>query len=128
MSPTIVRDKQGNNVMALGSPGSARIISSVTQTIQYWIDITRDIVEAVSYPRVHVNGQNAYLEFVPSSVLTEWIENQGYVQPKISDELGLNGLNAYFGGINAVAFEDETWVGAADPRRDGTVGYSENLK
>ena len=29
------------------------------------------------------------------------------------------GLNAYYGGIHAVAKENGNWVGAADPRRDG---------
>jgi gamma-glutamyltranspeptidase len=29
------------------------------------------------------------------------------------------GLNAYYGGIHAIAKENEKWVGVADPRRDG---------
>ena len=30
-------------------------------------------------------------------------------------------LNAYFGGIHAIAKENGVWKGAADPRRDGAV-------
>ena len=32
-----------------------------------------------------------------------------------------NGLNAYFGGVHAIALEEGGWRGAADPRREGTA-------
>ena len=121
MSPSIVRDENNDNVMALGSPGSARIISSVAQIIQYWIDINQDIIEAVKQPRVHVAGNNAYLESAPSEAMIEWLSTFNYQLPKIKNDLATDNLNPYFGGIHAVAFENGQWVGAADPRRDGTV-------
>ncbi len=121
MSPTIVRDENDNNVMAIGSPGSARIISSVAQTIQYWIDIDNDINDAVNYPRVHVVGKKAYLESEPSQPTLDWLAVLDYELPKIKSDLTTNNLNPYFGGIHAVAFEDGQWVGAADPRRDGVA-------
>jgi gamma-glutamyltranspeptidase / glutathione hydrolase len=124
MSPTIVRDENNNNVMAIGSPGSARIISSVAQTIQYWIDVKNDINGAVKHPRVHVVGKKAYLEDEPSKALLKWLTVNGYDLPEIKGDLAANNLNPYFGGIHAVAFEDGRWVGAADPRRDGEV-YAE---
>jgi gamma-glutamyltranspeptidase/glutathione hydrolase len=34
-------------------------------------------------------------------------------------------LNPYFGGVHAIALEDNDWVGAADPRRDGAVVYAD---
>ena len=36
-----------------------------------------------------------------------------------ADDLARNGMNAYFGGIHAIAREGELWKGVADPRRDG---------
>ena len=127
MSPSIVRDENNNNVMAIGSPGSARIISSVAQTIQYWIDIDQDINSAVKYPRVHVVGKNAYLESEPSQSMLDWLTALNYTLPEIKRDLATNDLNPYFGGIHAVAFENGRWVGAADPRRDG-VASSETAK
>jgi gamma-glutamyltranspeptidase/glutathione hydrolase len=121
MSPSIVKDENKHNVMAIGSPGSARIISSVAQTIQYWIDIDRDINSAVKYPRVHVAGKNAYLESEPSQPMIEWLSGLNYILPKVKTDLSTNNLNPYFGGIHAVAFENGRWIGAADPRRDGVA-------
>ena len=121
MSPSIVRDKNNRNVMAIGSPGSARIISSVAQTIQYWIDIDHDINKAVDQPRVHVSGKKAYLESEPSQQMVEWLATLNYALPVLKSDLVRDNLNPYFGGIHAVAFENGRWVGAADPRRDGLV-------
>jgi gamma-glutamyltranspeptidase/glutathione hydrolase len=33
-------------------------------------------------------------------------------------------LNSYFGGVHAIALQKGKWVGSADPRRDGTAGYT----
>lgn len=121
MSPTVIRDKDGNNLLALGSPGSARIISAVAQTAQYWMDVDQNIAEAINIPRVHVNGHSAYLEFEPSDSLLNYMMVRGYKLPSVDTVLSINQLNAYFGGVHAVAFENGRWVGAADPRRDGTA-------
>lgn len=121
MCPTVVRDSDGNNVLATGSPGSARIISTVGQTIQYWIDVKPDINEAISIPRVHVNANNAYLEFTADDKMQSWLIQNGYDLTDVKNDLGTENLNPYFGGVHAVAFEEGHWVGAADPRRDGAA-------
>ena len=126
MSPAVVRDKKGNNVLALGSPGSARIISAVAQTAQYWMDVNQNITEAVNTPRVHVNGKSAYLEFEPSDSLMSYLTHKGYKLPQVDMELSINHLNSYFGGVHAVAFENGVWKGAADPRRDGVAKNSKS--
>jgi gamma-glutamyltranspeptidase/glutathione hydrolase len=33
-------------------------------------------------------------------------------------------LDPYFGGVHALAFEQGSWTGSADPRRDGRVGFA----
>ncbi|MCW8804356.1 MAG: gamma-glutamyltransferase, partial [Ignavibacteriaceae bacterium] len=53
MTPTILM-KDGKPVMAIGSPGSERIISAVVQVISLWIDADLRIEDAVAYPRIHV--------------------------------------------------------------------------
>ncbi|MEQ8362932.1 MAG: gamma-glutamyltransferase [Cyclobacteriaceae bacterium] len=121
MCPTVVRDKDGNNVLATGSPGSARIISTVAQTIQYWMDVKQDINEAISAPRVHVNGNKSYLEFAEDEQMQNWLIDNGFDLTKVKNELGTKNLNPYFGGVHAVAFENGYWVSAADPRRDGVA-------
>jgi gamma-glutamyltranspeptidase/glutathione hydrolase len=124
MTPTILM-KEGNPVMAIGSPGSERIISAVVQVISLWIDAGLSIEEAVDYPRIHVTPDKIiYLE---SDILLKAekskIESAGFVFEDPPSEIIINELNPYFGGINAVAYEKDEWKGAADPRRDGTVSY-----
>lgn len=123
MSPTVVRNKQGGNVMATGSPGSARIISAVAQTIQYWVDVKSDINEAIRVPRVHVTGNKVYFE-KQDTTFNSWLVAHGYKLTHVKNELGADNLNPYFGGVHAVAYENGSWVGAADPRRDGTASSS----
>jgi gamma-glutamyltranspeptidase/glutathione hydrolase len=127
MTPTIlVKDRKP--VMAVGSPGSERIISAIVQVISLWIDAGLSIEDAVAYPRIHVT---------PDSVI--YLESNDYSREEISSikdagfrfdsppsEIIINKLNPYFGGVHAVALENNKWDGAADPRRDGTVGFSFN--
>jgi len=121
MCPTVVRDKNGNNVLAIGSPGSARIISTVAQTVQYWMDVKQNINEAISVPRVHVNGNKSYLEFEGDELMKTWLIENAFDLTNVKNDLGTENLNPYFGGVHAVAFESGLWVSAADPRRDGAA-------
>jgi len=52
MTPTIVT-KDGKPVLVLGTPGGARIITTVLQTLLNVVDFGMDIQEAVDAPRVH---------------------------------------------------------------------------
>ena len=62
MTPTILM-KDGKPVMAIGSPGSERIISAIVQVISLWIDAGLSIEDAVAYPRIHVTPDKIiYLE------------------------------------------------------------------
>ena len=62
MSASIV-SRHGVPGMGVGSPGSARIISAVTQVIQLWIDGARDIAGAIAAPRWHVQPpRGLYIE------------------------------------------------------------------
>ena len=54
MSPTIVLDKSGKLYMVVGSPGGARIITTVLQVIINVIDYKMDIARAVESSRFHL--------------------------------------------------------------------------
>lgn len=125
MGATILA-REGRPYFAAGSPGSARIISTVAQVVQLWADGHRDVAGAVAEPRWHViPPDRLYVEDM--AALPAWrdrLEPRGWSirgSPADMDRLGLRGRNAYFGGVHAVALENGRWTGAADPRRDGTV-------
>ncbi|MDP4820931.1 MAG: gamma-glutamyltransferase family protein, partial [Saprospiraceae bacterium] len=124
MSPTVVR-KDGQNVLVLGSPGSSRIISTVAQIARQWMDAKeKDIQAFVAAPRVHVYSNKVLFEaLAPSEQATilPYLEKQGMEIAFPTYDLQINGLNAYFGGVHALAWENGRWKGAADPRRDGLV-------
>ena len=123
MCPTVLA--KGDEVfMVLGSPGSSRIISAVSQVIQLWVDTTMGIREAVCAPRIHVTPatQKLYFESVPhtAEIRAAFPEN-GFTVKAAPTALALGGINPYFGGVHALAREGGRWCGAADPRRDGVV-------
>lgn len=127
MAATILA-RDGKPALVLGSPGSRRIISAVVQVISHWVDIENGIDSAVDAPRLHVEpGDRLYLEprqiRIPPSLLLR-MERRGYHIVRPLSSLYQGNLNPYFGGVHAVARESAGWQGAADPRRDGTVGYA----
>jgi gamma-glutamyltranspeptidase/glutathione hydrolase len=127
MSATLL-SRNGKPALLVGSPGSQRIISAVVQVISHWVDVGRGIEAAVSTPRLHVEPRDRlYLESrqmrIPPSLLLK-MERRGYDIVRPLSSLYRGNLNPYFGGVHAVALEAAGWRGAADPRRDGTVGYA----
>jgi gamma-glutamyltranspeptidase/glutathione hydrolase len=127
MAATIL-SRDGEPVLVIGSPGSKRIISAVVQVISHWADIRQGIAAAVDAPRLHVDPWNLmYLEprqmQIPPSLLLK-MERRGYKIVRPLSSLYQGNLNPYFGGVHAVAKDPSGWQGAADPRRDGTVGYA----
>ena len=118
MTPTIVM-KDGEIVLGLGSPGSARIISAVFQVILNWIEM-QDIQKAIDHPRIHSIFPNFYLESSTDSArLVHFIDSIGGQIKTVRTDLQQNDRNAYFGGVHAVALENGRWVAGVDPRRDG---------
>jgi gamma-glutamyltranspeptidase/glutathione hydrolase len=125
MTPTILM-KDGKTVMAIGSPGSERIISAIVQVISLWIDAGLSIEKSVAHARIHVAPDSIiYLESNDYSqeVLLD-LKETGFTFNEPPSEIIINNLNPYFGGVHAVALEDNVWNGSADPRRDGAVGYN----
>jgi len=122
MSATIV-SRDSNSELVLGSPGSARIISAVAQVTSHWIDIDEGVAEAVGAYRVHVVPQDkAYVEGPAiSPALLGGMAERGLTLTRPTYGVSDSQLDPYFGGVHALALENDNWTGAADPRRDGVV-------
>jgi gamma-glutamyltranspeptidase/glutathione hydrolase len=108
MAPTIVM-KDGEPVMAIGSPGGSRIIGYVAQAIVAQLDWGLDVQQAVSLPHM-VNRFGTYdlEEGTQAAAMQSSLENLGY-------KVGVRGLNS---GLHAITIGD-TLRGGADPRREG---------
>ncbi len=122
MSPTVLA-LDGAPALALGSPGSARIISAVAQVVQLWVDAELPIADAVIAPRIHVVPDSLlYLES-PDVTPAERraARDLGLTVAAPPTDIALGDRNAYFGGVHAVVWDGRRWRGAADPRRDGAV-------
>lgn len=122
MSPSLVR-KDGQNVLIIGTPGSKRIVSTISQLIQLWVDSDMSIKDIIKLPRIHAIRNRVYIE--SNNVNSKWLKevrDKGY---KITfpdyDLTNKSGLNAYFGGVHAIEFKHGKWSAAADPRRDGVI-------
>ncbi|MEL7464632.1 MAG: gamma-glutamyltransferase [Pseudomonadota bacterium] len=110
MAPTIVF-KDGEPVMALGSPGGSRIIGYVAKTLIALIDWNMTPAEAVSLGHVTASGGRVDLE-------------AGTEAARLADGFEVYGLEARVRDLNsglAVMLIGETLRGAADPRREGVV-------
>jgi gamma-glutamyltranspeptidase/glutathione hydrolase len=112
MSPTIVLDGDGAIRLVVGSSGSARIRSAVTQVLTRGLEMSlRDAVES---PRIH-----------PEAAV---LDCEGGFPDEVLDALAAAGeelvrwpgRNLYFGGAQAVAVHPGGRLEAAgDPRRGG---------
>ncbi len=124
MAPSVL-SKNGQVGLVLGSPGSARIISTVAQTISHWVDVNSGVEAAVAVPRIHVVPENdLYFEVMELDDNTKAdLAQRGFQIRRPRTGLAIGNLDAYFGGVHAVARENGVWKGAADPRRDGVVAY-----
>ena len=112
MSPTLIL-KDGEPFMALGAPGSTRIITGVLQVITKVIDHKMDLKEAIDAVRMHDDFGTLILEKrVPDSVL-EALKAKGH-------ELNTGEEWFTFPCIQGcIRLPDGKLKGAADPRRDG---------
>ena len=122
MSPSLVR-KSGKNALVIGTLGSKRIVSTISQLIQLWIDSDIDIKDIIKQPQVHAIGDLATIE--DESLTSNELQKIGDKGFKIAfpsyNLTNKSGLNVYFGGNHAIEFKNGEWTAAADPRRDGST-------
>ena len=122
MAPTIVLDREGRVLLALGSRGGPRIISSVAQIIVNVIDHGMSLRDAVRAPRVHhvVSPDSLWYEprdFTPA--VTDSLAAMGYaLRPIRTDTL------PYIGRVIGIRKLGTGWEGVVDPRYAGSArGY-----
>ncbi len=111
MTPTMLF-KDGEPVLATGSPGGSRIIMAVLQMIVNVIDHGMNISVASSAPRMHHQWlpDVIQLEFGFSPDTISELQRRGHT---------LQGTKFTIGSVHSVAWREGYFLGAADPRRPG---------
>jgi gamma-glutamyltranspeptidase/glutathione hydrolase len=119
MSPTIVM-RDGELEAGLGSGGSNRIRSAVTQTVLHMVARGATVNAAVDAPRVHFEDGAVQAEPGIDEAALERLAHRGYEIVRWRD------FNVFFGGVHAVARDPASGelVGAGDARRGGAVAYA----
>ena len=119
IAPTIIL-KNGKPFMTLGTPGGARIISTLAQIIMNVIDFNMSMDEAIEAPRVHCLNNVLHVESrIPGDVI-EKLKTMGHnikVHPAFDN---------YFGGAQGILIDQKSGMlyGGADSRRDGiAIGF-----
>jgi gamma-glutamyltranspeptidase/glutathione hydrolase len=98
-------------ILVLGSGGSKRIRTAMTQVLTQVIDYGRGIHTAVNAPRLHWDGEAVQVE-------------PGFAREDVAALAAAypvnvwQGRNIYFGGVHSVIPGRE---GVGDPRRGGAV-------
>ncbi|MFJ7150599.1 gamma-glutamyltransferase [Streptomyces sp. NPDC100445] len=112
ISPTIVLDRHGKPVVALGSPGGATIITTVLQTLTGFLDRGLPLVDAIAAPRASQRNA-AQTELEPAlynSDMRARLEALGH-SFKLNPEIGAaTGVQRLPGG---------KWLAAAEKVRRG---------
>jgi len=109
MSPTIVL-KDGKVLLATGSPGGSRIITTVLQMVVNMIDHDMNVAEATLAPRMHHQWYPDVLQleegFSPDTI--KLLRERGHE---------LQDVRSTMGSLQSVAWKDGMFRGAADTRR-----------
>jgi gamma-glutamyltranspeptidase / glutathione hydrolase len=110
MSPSLLM-KDDEVKLVIGSGGSKRIRTAVSQVLAQVIDFKRPLQDAVDAPRLHWDGECVQVEPGFPAEAIETLKNRVSI-----NEWAAQGV--YFGGVHAVIPGKE---GAADARRGGKV-------
>ena len=118
MSPTVAHLPDGRYV-AVGSGGSNRIRSAVTQVLINLVDFEMDLEEAIQAPRMHLEKGRLSMETGFSEPVMDALED-------IVEELERwGGQNLFFGGVHAACLSpDGSLSGYGDARRSGFVAFA----
>jgi gamma-glutamyltranspeptidase/glutathione hydrolase len=111
MTPTLVLEHGGPRLV-IGSAGSVRLAGAIAQVA--WRILRGDHVEhAIRAPRLHVEGTTVHLE-------GGWSDADAASIPASWNVVRWEGINLFFGGVQAVLRgADGTLEAAGDPRRGG---------
>jgi gamma-glutamyltranspeptidase/glutathione hydrolase len=114
MSPAVVISPDGS-MMALGSGGSNRIRSAISQAIANYVDFDLAYDDIVNTPRIHL--EHGHLDIEPG--FSEEEVSKLSLPPGV-DLFHWREKNMYFGGVHAVFKDNKGQLeGAGDRRRAG---------
>ena len=115
MSPTMVFDADGDLLMVAGSPGGNKIPAYVAKTIIGILDWGMSAQDAVDFPNIIARGPRVRVEIAmdPGKAIATDLAERGY------DVQERDGENS---GVHVIVVRAESLEGAADKRREGTVG------
>jgi gamma-glutamyltranspeptidase/glutathione hydrolase len=114
MSPTIILDNDNELYMVTGSPGGNSIPAYTAKSILGIVDWGMSVEEAVAFPNIIARGDSVRVEIsrLPGQALADYLREAGY------DVQESDGENS---GLHVILVTDDALIGAADPRREGTV-------
>jgi gamma-glutamyltranspeptidase/glutathione hydrolase len=113
MVPTLVFDPAGNLYAVLGSPGGPRIINYVAKTLVGLIDWQWSADRVLDAP--HFGSRNGPTELERGRADPAW-------EPALSQRGHTVTQADMTSGVHLIVRQGTSWVGAADPRREGTAG------
>ncbi|MBD3837233.1 gamma-glutamyltransferase family protein [Brevundimonas sp.] len=113
MTPTLILDRQGRLVGAIGSPGGSSILAYVAKALVGVIDWGLPVQEAVALPNLVVRGEmvGADAQLLSPEIKAALAQAGMAVRPNATETSGLHGA----------IWRDGRWDGGADPRREGVA-------
>lgn len=114
MSPTIILDENQDLYMVTGSPGGNSIPAYTAKTVVGIVDWELSVQEAIDFPNIIARGETVRVEInrEPGQNLADMLSEAGY---NVSESDGENS------GLHVILVTEDGMIGAADPRREGTV-------
>lgn len=114
MSPTIILDSNNKLFMVTGSPGGNSIPAYTAKSVLGIVDWGMSVEEAVAFPNIIARGETVRVEInrEPGQAQADYLRAAGY------DVQESDGENS---GLHVILVTEDALVGAADPRREGTV-------
>lgn len=112
MAPTVIYDESGRIAAVLGSPGGSRIINYVAKTVLALLAWNLPPAEAVALP--HYGSRNGPTELergTAAEALQPALEKLGHAVT----------VDDMTSGLSLIFRRGDEWIGAADPRREGTA-------
>ncbi|WP_063649928.1 gamma-glutamyltransferase [Aliivibrio fischeri] len=111
MAPTIVM-KDNKPYIAIGSPGGSQIIGYVAKTLVAHLDWGLNLQQAIDLP--NMNNRFGAFEIEKDTPAEAWVPKL----EKLGFKVQVKELNS---GVQAIKLQENSLIGAADPRREGKV-------
>lgn len=122
ISPMFI-EHRGKLVAALGTPGAARIVSTLAQVVSDMVDFGLSLSESLDRTKIYssyrdhskIDVEEGYRDTTLSS-LSRFFGHKVKVR-------GASDL--FFGGVNGIEAKEGLWVGVGSPRRGGMAAAAE---